>query len=628
MLTPTPFDPGLPICVFGILVLVAVAVLVGRILVPRSSGTSEPLVLVATWLISGLVFLAGVGSVVCLERLSYVLLMPVMQIAFAVWSIRSGPKDTVKTGGIDRSLAIKLGWVLIGCVIFEWWNTGWQNPDGSLRIIHYDLGFYAQLVRGVIESQVADIWSATLGTHARESAMSRDIWYHWSPLWIAGAITKITGMIPLASLLHVVATTLDFALVLLAGAIVRTLSRLSVGRSLLIGVMSLVSVQLLRVLGQHWFALTFETDSLQHSRHSLAYAFSYKFEGMLILLAMLCWLRKQNHLAGVILACAAVSAPHSVAVGGVTAGVLGVVGVVSRNKTMWQTALGIILINVAVWAGLHFVFGVGLPKSNDQTQGAFELAGILRGIGKGLMESCTGLVLGALSLPGILHLIFSRDERSTEESRILGWMALSSVIGSFMGYHMLSKLADNLHFVIMAHAVIVMPVGVWGLARMVTSSVPWVKGLSITLLILSAGMGVADLIEWRKQYADTPWKKGELDPLKHALHGRSFGYYSRPDRPWWLPWHSSLAALLDVRCVRLNPIPGEVTSADSPAARPFEIVPWAGEDTSVWSLAFARHLNVTCILHIGKSEASPFLTTNAVQTLIVPGVALYELKSN
>jgi hypothetical protein len=633
MLAASPFDPGLVACGSALLLLGLVSYLFGGLLVPRTLVADDWLTRDAARLISGLLFVSGLAATWCLQRFCFVTMIPVLQIACVLWVLRKTKQPPEPLERAPKRFEAERWWslaaIVVFCIGFEWWNTGWQDADGSLRIIHRDLGYFAQTVLGLMESHVADGWSASLGAQTTAVGAAKDTWYHWGPMWLAVAVRAVTNLPPLAALLHVVATTMDIALVLVAGAIVRALTGMSARRSLLVGIASLVSVQMVRLLGVRWFDLSAEAGTMQHGRFSLAYSFSYKFEGAALLLALLCWLRRQPVLASVILACAAISSPHAVAMGGVTAGVMGTMGALTKQRHIWRTSLVIIGILLAVWGGLHVLFGVGLPKASDQHLVAFNVDSLRLGVRRGLMESCMALVLGALSLPGILHLIFARDDRSTPESKMLGWMALSGIVGSFVGFRLLDGVADNLHFIFITHAVLVMPVGIWGAARMLTGTQRFARYASLTLILVCTGMGIADLCYLRSQYAESPWKIDELAPLKEALRGRPFGYFAAIDRPWWLPKHSTVAALLDTRCTRLQEIDGEYDAAYARyygSTRPYELVPPSKEETAdEWSLRFARKLGIECVIEFGGEKLPATVKAKAREIASVPHAKLYEL---
>lgn len=631
MILPSPLDPGLLVCTAAIIVLGLAGFAAGCVLVPRHTAGDDWLVRCATQSISGLLFLAGISSLLVLQRVSYVVLIPIVQIAFAAWSWRKRGGSEV-AGGDGWSGVAGLGWVLIGCIALEWWQTGWLMPDGTVRIVHYDLGYFAMQVRSVLETGSTDLWTTTLGKFA--GGTGRDVWYHWSPIWLAAFITKVTGMLPLAALMHVVATVTDVMLVLVTGAIVRHLTGMRHGRCLLAGFLSILAAQLLRELGRHWLGLSEAAGSLHHSRLSLIHAFSYKFEGMVLLAALLSWLRKEQRLAMALLACAAVSAPHTTACCGAAAGVLGGFGVVLRNKKMIQMALVMIVIVGGVWGVLAGVFGAGLPKAEGQSLLVLNPGVLFQNGLAGLKESFTALLLGALSLPGVLHLILSRDERASEEGRILGWLALSGIIGSYIGYRLLGGVADGWHIIIMTHAVLVMPAGVWGLVRMASWNPGAVRWACMALIMLCAAMGARDLVVLRSEFNQRPWHESDLARLKEALHHRSFGYYAKKDRPWWIPWHSTLAALMDCRCIRLHVLPGEVQKSGTRSAeahyygttRPWLIVPPVqGETEKQWSLRFSKQVGIECFLEIGKDKLPDEIKSKSRELLSLPLIKAFEL---
>lgn len=632
MLTASPFDPGLLPSLTALVMLLMSAWLCGWLLVPARCLRDCWLTADAARLISGLVFLSGVAATWCLQRFCFVSMLPVIQVGFAFWDQRHA-RVSEELAARNEPAARERWWllaaILVGCVVFEWWNSGWVNADGSPRLIHLDLSYFAQTVRGLMESRVADGWSAALGEHTRESPDARDAWYHWGPMWLAAGVCGVTRLPSLAALMHVTATALDVALVLVVAAIVKALTGYQSARSFIFGTASLIAVQIARVLGEKWFALTPGTNSMQLGRFPLAFAFSYKFEASVMLLAIVMWLRQRRPFAGVLLACAALSSPHAVAMGGVTAGIAGVAGVLTRRRALWQTSAWIIGILLLVWSSLHIAFHVGLPKASGQSLIQIDFNVIRLSLRRGVVEACTGLALGALSLPGIIWLIMGRNERASEESRMLGWLALSGIIGSFIGLRLLDGVADSMHFVFITHAVLVMPAGIWGLASMLHSGHRVARPIAIVALALSTAMGAWDLVHLREQYSRTPWKAGELEPLKAALRGRPFGYFAKVDRPWWMSKHSSIAAVLDVRCLRLQQIEGEADEAYARYygfARPYQLVPTTPQEPAdLWSLRFARHMGIERLIEFGSDTIPDAVKKHLRAVISVPHATLYEL---
>ena len=629
-LLPNSFDPGILSCAAALLALLALCWLLGLVLVPARMASEDGLERLALRFASGMLCLSGLAACFVLQRASYVALIPASQGLMALWAWRM---EKQKPGAVRAAWSPNGRWlvlaVIAGGAAFEWWNTGWVGWDGRLSILHIDHGHFTNQARGMLESHMADSWSATTAHHAAAVPSSRDVWYHWGPMWIAGMLTSLTGMMPLASLMHVTGALMDIILVLCAGAIVRRLTRLTQGWALLVGAASLVSVQLPRSLGQDWFGLSAATETLHLVRMNLAYLFSYKLEAVAVFATLLLWLRGERAFALGMLACAAIASPHIVAVGGVMAGMLALSGLLRRDFAMVWTGAAIIAVLLITWGVLHFGCGAALPRAEGQPLIDWNFTHLLGTVRSGLSDSAVALVIGVLSLPGILLLMISEEVMKKR----LGWLALSALLGAFLGYRLLEDMAENqLHFIVMAHALLIMPAGVWGLAMRFTQAgaKTWQKVGAAFLILLGTGMGVADLIQHREAY-QRPWTIEQLEPIKKALAGRAFGYYARMDSGWWIPVHGPLAAMLEARCVRLAPLKSELpggweVSRSQSKARPFELVPpGANESMEDWSLRFAEHLGVTCLVECAGDRLPPPVKARVREIARIPGFVLYEL---
>ncbi len=631
MLHVSSIDPAFLPCFLAAIALGALAWGLGWALIPGGGAGEEPLTTAAARLVSGLLFISGVAATLCLRRFCFVTALLVLQAGFAIWAWRTRPPAAQTAPRGLPSLVLAMAAVALGCAAFEWWNMGWvTGNDGAVRGLHSDLGYFAQLAKGLPEARAASLWAAVLGPEATTGSATRDVWYHWGPIWLSLAVTSATGIPAIVALLQVSAMVLDFVLVIAAGAIVGKLTGWAAGRSLLVGAASLVAVQLMRLFGVQWLGDWLPFGIVQHTRMSLAYCFSYKFEGAVVLAAMAAWQSKRMPLAVFLLFCASVSAPHNVAMGGVTAGVMGGLGLLLRQPRLWKTAGVIIATLLSAWAMLHFGFGVDLPKAGDQALLVLDFNTLRLGLRAGVIDSLVALLLGALSLPGIVFLIRGKDPLASEESRLLGWLALSGVAGGYIAFHLLSTVTDRFHFTLLTHSILVMPAGVWGLARMASVYKGLARGACIALIVLGTGMGAADLQWFRQHENPQPWKAADLKAVQKVLAGRPFGYVSTSDRPWWISKQGSLASMLDSRCVRIDEIPGiDRTSSQSRyygASRPYELLPLLPEEKAeAWSLRFARRLGVVCLLEIAPETLPPAFKTRARELLSVTGLKLYEL---
>jgi hypothetical protein len=632
-LLPSPLDPGFLICFAALGSLTLVCWVCGRLLLPRWMNHGDWMEALFLRLAVGMILVTAIAAIICLGRLSYVVLLLPVMLGIGLWLCRQHAAEE-KLPTPDAPRHQPLIWLLVlalGCTAFEWWNTGWVGLDGKVTVIHLDYGFYANLAHGLGEARVADAWCVTMGEHARELEGVRDAWYHWGPVWLAGAIHQITGLMPLAALMHVVNSFMDMLLILALAAITRRLTSMTPGRVLMIAVAAFFGVQLLRYLGKEWFALNPKAGSLHLLRFNLAYTFSYKHEAIIVLGALLAWLRGEGRFAIALMICAAICSPHVVAAGGVTAGMLLLIGAARRDASQGKMAGTLIAALLFTWASLHLVFGARLPKAEGQSLVKFDFDHLLDTAWLGTQDFCTALVLGILSVPGIWHLLRGKDPRSTAQSRTLGWMALGGMAGSFYGYRLLDGVADNMHMVLFPHAVLIMPAGIWGLARLASATqlALWQRSLSVLAIVLSAVMGLADLAQARDAY-QRPWKVSEMEQMKKALGGRAAGYFSKSDGTWWISDHSSLAAMLEARLVRLVPLAGELKGTNKfarfyGALRPYELVPPApGEASEAWALRFAEHIGVQCFFEIAGEKLPSSIKAQAREVTRIPGLVLYE----
>jgi hypothetical protein len=142
-------------------------------------------------------------------------------------------------------------------------------------------------------------------------------------------------------------------------------------------------------------------------------------------------------------------------------------------------------------------------------------------------------------------------------------------------------------------------------------------------------MGAHDIWHARERLTALPYKAEDLRALRMSLNGQAVGYFAQTDRQWWISKHSTLASLLDVRCVRLNSIPsmdGDPYSRYYGASRPLELVPAReGESPAEWSLRFARRLGIRMIMETDADPLPETIKTGAKVLHAGPSLRLYEL---
>ncbi|HEY1052953.1 MAG TPA: hypothetical protein VGE39_24455 [Prosthecobacter sp.] len=495
-------------------------------------------------------------------------------------------------GIVERRDLLALGLIVWPvCALIAGWQYDWSLPEG-VRALHGDLGYAVQLSLGLPEAQASTQWAATLGSEA-----SADVWYHWAPVWLAAGLGKMTGLPGMVLMYRIVVAALTFALLLLAAALVRRLSGMRTFPALLAGAGSLVGVQWIKMFGVLWLSPWLPFGTLQHSRLSLLGQFSYQFEAMVVLMAITAWQFRQRGLAALLLYFAGLSSPHNVAVMGVAAATLFVLGVLLRRRHLWQPAAVMVLLLLAAWGTVKWVFHVDLPKAAEQSLFVFDGSILWGRVRAGILDAGVGLLLEALLLPGLVHLIRQKER---PEAAALGWLALSALVGSYLAYHLLRHVSDSFHFTMLAHATLVMPVSLWGLACLWQRSTGARRPLYAAVAALSVLMGMHDLWHARSRDKALPYAMEDIGRVRDTLAGRPFGYFTDSDRQWWISKHGTLASFLEARCVRLNGIPavdGDQHSQYYGAARPRELVPQQpGETAHDWSLRLARQLSIHHLL--------------------------------
>lgn len=598
----------------------------GRLLVPRTmvgSGWLWHLALRIGW---GLLFLAGISATWFSGRFCYGTLIPLLQVLALGWWLRRNWKAGRQTS--ERPQWHQVVWVALVwplCALFVSWQYVWNLPDG-VRSLHSDLGYTVQLALGFPLAEASSHWSAALGSAAVDGSSTADVWYHWGPVWLAAGLGEVTRLPGLVLMYRMIASVLSFELLLLAAVLVQRLAGTGAPQALLAGAASLIGVQWIKMFGVLWFSEWLPYGALQHSRLSLWHHFPYQFEGMVILMAIAAWQYRQMALAALILYFAGLCAPHNVAVMGAATGTLLGVGVLLRRRDLWRPALGMVLVLLAAWGTLRWAFHVDLPKAPGQSLMVLEWQLLLGRMQGGIRDACVGLLLELLLLPGLIHLI---RQPGNHEARVLGWLALCALFGSYFAYHLLRHVSDAFHFTMLAHAVLVMPISLWGWICLWQKSEGARRWVCVGAISLSAGMGLHDLWHDRSRDKPLPFTVAEMRDVKEKLEGRPMGYFAGSDRQWWISKYSTLASFLDARCVRLNSIAsvdGDSHSKYYGATRPRELVPEkTGETQNEWSLRLAKRLNVR---HVIETDEDPLPIELKSRTRQIAGgnhLRLYEV---
>lgn len=565
---------------------------------------------VVSMMVTGLLFLVGLGVTVIYQRLGIHTLVPLVLVGFAVW-VRKRPML-----GLDErywisggKLLLPITFVLVAVGLFNSWNRGLLGPDGMVRLGHSDLGYYSMLAKELPVAKVSHHWTAVMGSALADAGLAKDQWYHWGPVWLGMVIAKVSGLPALEAVLNVGEIVMVTLVVLISGAIVQKLTRWNATVSLLVGLASVVLMPfpqhlrptIIPLLPHGW---------LQHCRDGLLWQFSYLFEAFQVMFIALTWLRGRKEMALVLVLCATFSSPHLVGGLGVAAGTLMLMGVVMRDREIWRPASLMVLTILTGWAFLHYGIGVqmatGLGSGDGVGLFGFDWNRVLSDTGKIISDIGIEVLLGILLVPGWVALIRIKKDDLPPEARLLGWLAIAGLVGGTAAFHLFSH-EEKFHFTDFPMVLIAMPIAAWGLALWINCSQGWTRAVPALALVLAFASGVEDLAVRKEALKKTTISPAQLTSIKKQLNGQPFGYFASKDRPWWIPQRGYLAAVLDSRCIRLNPLQSaDVSNRFSKFYNSFEImalVPYGkGEPVHRWSMKVTEALGIRYIL---KSKGDP-----------------------
>lgn len=609
------------------IVLLVVCFGCGWLLVPRTLVAGPRLLRLACMLAVGMAFVSCVTATICCQRPMFLTLVPLVQVAAAVLArrrIRDVCSDEEPWSMKDKALV--LGVVVAGTLLFQA-PYDVRLPGGAVREPNPDLGFYAQLVMALPHAGAANSWAALLGSDAVAASGVRDHWYHWGAMYLAVAVRTVLPMPAVDALLRVVCPLLSVLLILSAGAAAGGVCRRrSIVVQVALGLVGLLCVQWLRTPElMMWLKRITAGDYSPHMRYPMATALAYKYEGVLGLTAMALWVHGRWRQAAMVLFFAALAAPHIVAALGVGAAPLVVVGLVARRRALWMPGLVILAILLGAWVALGLMGGA-FPRARGASLLKVDMATlglVSSGFARDLMIT---MVFSASTLPGLLHLIRLREPED-EPLRLLGWLALLAGVGACAALQLMPNNPDRFHVMTLAQALIVMPVSLWGLARLVAVKAGALRWLALGLLAGSVTMGVDTIFSYRRVDTVAPWTERDLDALRAQLKGQPFGYMTMEDRGWWISKHGLLGALIGSRCARIIPIPGEQahTSFYGESA-PFRFLPpTPKESTPSWSDRFARALGIRHLIETEDDPLPPPLKTQCRKLVEAGGVTVYEL---
>lgn len=632
MLAPLP---PLEISLFNAVVHTALMLLVmfvaGSVVLRVHPRQPRTLADVALILVAGTLALIGVYSTLMFRRFNVHSLFPLLLIAWTV--MRGGLERRPEGEDCSMPLTRRDGWswvaVFVMSMVFACYEHGWGMGRSGVVLPWSDLGYFGLLAQELPQAKVASQWAAVFSSFTHEAGAQADAWYHWGPMWMTAFAAKFSGVSAMNAMIYIVIPMLAFMMSVSFGAIVQRVTQWPNARCLWLGFAALIAVAMparaMQVPIAEWFGIGMGGP---HSHLGYGLMFSYMLEGLLVMGAAVAWLNRRTALALVILFCAGISTPHTVAGICLAAGGWGLAALVRREWRDVGGASAMIATLGGAWLVCHVGFGVSLPKMDDSPMlvtgaGAMGKAAMLL-----LRDWVVGLVLAGVLLPGLWFLVRSSDR----QHRALGWMACGGMMASYAAYHFLMPTGDRGHFTTYVHLVVGNLVGFVGLCALCAHGTGWLKAVSSRLLVVMVLMGIYDSVhdhraEWRqtKGYTMT-----DLQKLKDAVKGQPLGYFAVLDRQWWISYNAPLGAVLESPILRLNSVYSrdhlhEFASFYGSGA-PYVLVPkQEGEDDLQWSLRFARKLGIRYVLETDRDPLPEALRPQVKLVIKVGVLSLFEL---
>lgn len=633
-LPPASF-PALAMHSLALLACFGCLLALGWILVPAKSLRTTKLLLLSLRLASGMVFATGLSAFYCLQHLNYMTGLAIGQAALAIWLWRmpaiqaiSPDADATEKGWTWRQVA---GLGALFAILLPLFQIPYQfaDADGRVLQVHADLGYFVDNVVALPEAQAANGWAIFLGRDSTAAAGVKDAWYHWGSMMLAVGIRAMTGLPAAAVLLVVVNMLMNVLLVLTAGALAGSLTRLNVLQAAVSGAAAITCINFLR-LPQiiEMLGLWLPYDIFHHARVPLALIFPYKFEGILIICALALWQNGKGRAALGMIYLAAVSAPHTVAACGAAMGTLACIGVVRRDHRMLSTGVWATLVLLAGWASVRFLFGSSMPGSRSESiVGFIGFSQLWTSLQHGLLDAIVTMLLSSLLLAGAVHLAVRGRQEGRHEKSMLGWLCFAALAGSSVALQGLRS-ADRFHVVVMSHAVLIMPVCGCALVTMLRDWESTQRRVGLGLLVAVSAMGIHTLVIPAATRQRETWDLESLAEVREITKGRPVGYFARTDRNWWISKHGLLGGLLESRIIRLNPLDERKTSHFSEISYkiPFEwLPPEKDEPSSTWSLRLAKKLGVRHVLETWEDKLPRRLREQCKPVWAGPGLIVFEL---
>lgn len=628
--SPSSLEISLFSAVLNTALILSVTYVAGSTVLRAEPRQQRSLADVALIFVAGTLTLIGLYSTLMLRRFNVHSLFPLLLIGWSMWQ---GMEKKPEGDACSMPLTRREGWPLLAvfclAMVFAYYEHGWGMGRGGVVLPWSDLGYFGLLAQELPQAKVASQWAAVFSSFTREAGAQADAWYHWGPMWLAAFAARFSGASAMNAMIYIVIPMLAFVMSVTFGAIIQRVTQWANARCLLLGFAALIAVAMparaMQVPLANWFGIGMGGP---HSHLGYGMMFSYMLEGLFVAGAAVAWLNRRTALSLVMLFCAGISTPHTVAGMALAAGGWGLAALVRREFGEVGRASAMVAALGGAWLVCHLCFGVSLPKMDDSPMLVTGAAEMGKAATLLLRDWAVGVLLAVVLVPGLWFLVRSEDR----QYRALGWMAVGGMMASYAAYHFLMPTGDRGHFTTYVHLVVGNLAGFVGLCALCAHGTGWLKSVSSRLLVAMVLMGVYDSVhDHRAEWKHTKgYTTSDLQKLKDIVQGQPLGYFAVLDRQWWISYNAPLGAVLESPILRLNSVYSrdhlhEFASFYGSGA-PYVLVPkQAGEEDLQWSLRLARKLGIRYLLETDR-DPLPEALRPQVKLVIKAGVlSLFEL---
>jgi hypothetical protein len=572
----------------------------GHLLLSRSMGRRnlsllEQVSLTGPW---GLLFLVSLVAAVITRGRSQLTVVLLVQISLWAQARRARPSPAF--GNIPSALQVAGGalvLLLFAHVVYRWGIMP-SYGRGRWHVAFFDYGWYGQLARWLVRTGIEHYSIQTIPALAENGAPYL-AWYHWGELWFTGALAEAFGFSPLL-VLTFVTYPLCLAMTLAVGWAL--LERLS--GSWVLNVPMACALALATPLVNR--AMMPSLDALLWA-HPIAYYTNFILAIMLSLTATLGLARGTVIWPASCLAVAVHVGPGllPLTVPGV---VLWAAMHIARRRRLRRgdptlVFSGVFLATLALLIASTFVTGHEI-----RSEAAYNYADVRawsywwRILRDTLVVLAKALLLAAPLLWGAWIVATEARVGRSVRRRLCG-LCVAQFVAAYPVAMALRGDGVEKNIVWLMWSAFVVPLGWIGLVIAARSGRRALVAVPAMLALVASG-----LLTMRNRFADELYRfpktrliAAEVDELRSVCRGEPVGYFcvGCRDNQWWVPVHSTWAALSDCRMIRLNSFEKDGWAASSGywrrgAARQFAVrrlgLEW--ENTPAFMLGFAESVGI------------------------------------